>query len=75
MNDVKITFIEGRQLGRCYSSTRWLVESPRPLEAADFAALRAARRLGYGQEFYTKDLGAVDGIFRYTAEDRVDSGD
>ena len=75
MNDVKITFIEGRQLGRCYSSTRWLVEAPRPLEAADFAALRTARRLGYGQEFYTKDLGAVDGVFRYEAEDRVDSGD
>ena len=75
MDNIKITHIKSQMLGRCYSSTEYLVESPRPLTSADFNALRASRRLGYGQEFYTKDLGAVDGIFRYTAEDRVDSGD
>lgn len=75
MNDVKITCTGGRSLGRCYSASTYLVESPRELSPADWNLLRASKKLGYGQEFYTKSLGLIDGMFRYEAEDRVDSGD
>lgn len=75
MNDVTITVIDSRSLGRCYSSVTYRVQSPREITPADWNVLRAARRLGYGQEFYTKSLGVVDGVHTYEAEDRVDSSD
>ena len=75
MNDVTITCTGGRSLGRCYSATYYRVQAPRELSPADWNVLRAARRLGYGQEFYTKSLGVVDGLHTYEAEDRVDSSD
>jgi hypothetical protein len=75
MNDIKITVTGGRSLGRCYSSTTYLVESPRELTNDDWKVLRAGARLGYGQEFYVKECGSGGGVYRYEAEDRVDSGD
>lgn len=75
MDNVKITVTGGRSLGRCYSATYYRVESPRELTKPDWNVLRAGRKLGYGQEFYIKSLGVVDGVHVYEAEDRVDSGD
>jgi hypothetical protein len=75
MENVKITVTGGRSLGHCYSSTTYLVESPRRLTNGDWGVLRAARRLGYGQEFYINDLGETDGIYRYEVDSRVDSSD
>ncbi|NDC76136.1 hypothetical protein EBZ70_12895 [bacterium] len=75
MDNVKITVTDSRSLGRCYSSTTYLVESPRKLTNGDWGVLRAARRLGYGQEFYVNELGEEGGIHRYKVEDRVDSSD
>lgn len=75
MNDVKISFKSHRRLGRCYDAVVYSVDSPRPLTPADWELLRASKKLGYGQEFYTRDLGLVDGLHRYEAEDRCDSGD
>ena len=75
MDNIKITCTGGGWIGRCYSSTTYLVESPRKLTNGDWGVLRAARRLGYGQEFYIKTLGVVDGVYVYEAEDRVDSSD
>lgn len=72
MDNIKITCTGGGWIGRrYYSSTTYLVESPRKLTNHDWNVLRAARRLGYGQEFYIKTLGVVDGVYVYEAEDRV----
>jgi len=69
---VKIKVIGGGSIGRrYYSATYYRVESPRELTNHDWNVLRAARRLGYGQEFYIKTLGVDDGVYVYEAEDRV----
>ena len=76
MDNIKIKVIGGGSIGRrYYSGTTYLIQSPRELTNHDWNVLRAGRKLGYGQEFYIKTLGVVDGVYVYEAEDRVDSGD
>lgn len=86
---LQITRIGTRNLGRCYNSTTWKIESRCPLSWENIQAFRAGGLLGYGQEFFGVAI-AENGsrlikwepkfefnrqVYTYEVEDRVDSSD
>jgi hypothetical protein len=84
--DVHTTTLEvvvtgGRQLGRCYHETTYLVKCRWKLKHDKLTALREAGFLGYGQEFMITspcdgfENEQPDGLYHYTATSRVDSSD
>lgn len=52
----------GTSLGNCYSASYYKVTSSHPLSMKDLTLLREAGFLGYGQEFYVKQVIGDDRI-------------
>lgn len=77
IGNIEIHYLGTESLGRCYHAISYRLESSVPIQDSEIKALKAANKLGYGQEFFYSKMSfnEVTNKYEVFCQHKVDSSD